>query len=155
MSRGAIKKIDELGRIVIPKDIRKSLSIKTNDSLEIGIVGNSINIEKNVSIKHYDDIVKYYANLFSKCNIKLLVTNREKIIYNNTDIDNIDIKGLINLSLIELIDKKKDYCTNCDIRPIIIDSNPEGLVLIFKSTCNELVGELFNILITYELDISC
>ena len=34
MNNGSIKKIDELGRIVIPKDIRKRLSIKKDDSLE-------------------------------------------------------------------------------------------------------------------------
>ena len=155
MSRGAIKKIDELGRIVIPKDIRKSLSIKTNDSLEIGIVGNSINIEKKISIKNYDEIVLYFSNLFSRCNIKLLVTNREQIIFNNTSIEDIDIKNMINLSLIELIDLKKNYCNDCDIRPIIIDSNPEGIVIIMDSKNNEIVGELFNILVTNELDISC
>lgn len=154
MSRGAIKKIDELGRIVIPKDIRKSLSIKTNDSLEIGIVGNSINIEKNVSIKNYDNSAMRYAELFSKCNIKLIVTNRDKILFNNTSINNLDVSNLINLSLLELIDKKKDICNNCDIRPIIIDSNPEGIIIICESNCNELAGELFNVLLTSELDIT-
>ena len=155
MSRGAIKKIDELGRIVIPKDIRKSLSIKTNDSLEIGIVGNSINIEKNISIKNYNILAIEYAQIFSRCNIKLIVTNREDIIFNNTDIDKVNVRELINLSLIELIDKKKNYCEDCDIRPIIIDSNPEGIVIIYRSSCNEIVGELFNALITTKLDITC
>lgn len=154
MSRGAIKKIDELGRIVIPKDIRKSLSIKTNDSLEIGIVGNAINIEKNKSIKSYDELAIKYANLFSKCNIKLVVTNRDNILFNNTNINNINVSELINLSLYELLEKKSNYCDNCDIRPIIIDSNPEGIVIICESSCNEIVGELFNIIITSELDIT-
>lgn len=154
MSCGAIKKIDELGRIVIPKDIRKSLSIKTNDSLEIGIVGNTISIEKNKSIKYYDELSVKYANLFSKCNVKLLVTNRDKILFNNTNIKNINVSKMINLSLYELIELKKDYCENCDIRPIIIDSNPEGIVLVSESSCNELVGELFNIILTSELDIT-
>lgn len=154
MSRGAIKKIDELGRIVIPKDIRKSLSIKTNDSLEIGIVGNAINIEKNKSIKSYDELAIKYANLFSKCNIKLVVTNRDNVLFNNTNINNINVSELINLSLYELLEKKSNYCDNCDIRPIIIDSNPEGIVIICESSCNEIVGELFNIIITSELDIT-
>ena len=154
MSRGAIKKIDELGRIVIPKDIRKSLSIKTNGSLEIGIVGNAINIEKNKSIKSYDELAIKYANLFSKCNIKLVVTNRDNILFNNTNINNINVSELINLSLYELLEKKSNYCDNCDIRPIIIDSNPEGIVIICESSCNEIVGELFNIIITSELDIT-
>ena len=153
MSHGVIKKIDELGRIVIPKDIRKSLSIKTNDSLEIGIIGNVINIEKNKSIKSYDELVKKYANLFSKCNIKLLVSNRDNILFNNTSID-VDVSKLINLSLYELLEKKKDICQKCDIRPIIIDSNVEGIVIICESSCNEIVGEIFNIIITSELDIT-
>ena len=124
-------------------------------SLEICVVGNTINIEKNTSITNYKEIAIYYAKLFSKCNIELLVTDREEIIYNNTNIPNIDVKGLINLSLYELIEKKKDYCSNCDIRPIIIDSVPEGIVIINKSSCNEIVGQLFNILVTTNLDISC
>lgn len=155
MSRGAIKKIDELGRIVIPKDIRKSLSIKTNDSLEVGIIGNSINIEKNVSIKNYDNLVRRYAEIFGRCGVKLLVTNREEIIFNNTNIKEIKVNELVNLSLYELIEKKKEFCDNCDIRPIIIDSNPEGIVIISESSSNLLIGELFNMIITNELDITC
>ena len=154
MSRGAIKKIDELGRIVIPKDIRKCLSIKTNDSLEIGIIGNAISIEKNKSIKSFDELAKKYANLFAKCNIKLIVTNRDQILFNNTDINNFNVSELINLSIYEILEKKSKYCSDCDIRPIIIDSNPEGIVLISKSSCNEIVGELFNIILTSELDIT-
>ena len=150
-----IKKIDELGRIVIPKSVRKSLSIKTNDSLNISIIGNTISLEKNVSIKTFDEEAINLAELFSKCNISLLVTNRDKVIFNNTSIDDIDVSSLIDLSLIELIDKKKDICINCDIRPIIIDSNSEGIVIVIKSNCNLLVGELFNMLLTSKLDISC
>ena len=55
---GQIKRIDELGRIVIPKDIRKRLSIRTNDSLEIGLDGDKIVLNKMVAIKEYNDYVK-------------------------------------------------------------------------------------------------
>ena len=154
MSKGTIKKIDELGRIVIPKYIRKSLSIKTNDSLEIGVNGNLIQIEKNVSIKNFNDEVKKLANIFSRCGVCMLVSNRDKVIFNNTDI-NINVSELIDLSLIELINKSKDICSNCDIRPIIIDSNTEGIVIVVRSNCNSLVGELFNSIITNNLDITC
>lgn len=155
MSNGNVKKIDDLGRIVIPRNIRKSLSIKKDDSLEIGIVGNSITISKAVSIKQYDDTVIKYANMFSNCSINLLVTNREKVLFNNTEIKDIEVSNLINLSLYELMNKKNDFCEDCDIRPIIIDSNPEGIVIISKSSCNEIAGELFNRIVTTELDISC
>ena len=152
---GSIKKIDELGRIVIPRSIRKSLSIKKDDSLEVSIVDNSIKISKAIAVKNYDDIVIKYAKMFSDCNINMLVTNREQIVYNNCDINNIDVLELINLSLYELLEKGKEICSGCDIRPIIIDSNIEGIVIIKESNCNEIVGELFNKIVTNELDITC
>ncbi|MBQ4061144.1 MAG: AbrB/MazE/SpoVT family DNA-binding domain-containing protein, partial [Bacilli bacterium] len=40
------RKIDELGRIVIPKEIRKSLKLNMGDSLEIYIEDNKISLRK-------------------------------------------------------------------------------------------------------------
>ena len=39
---GIIRKVDQLGRIVIPKEIRNSLSINIQDPLEIIQVGDEI-----------------------------------------------------------------------------------------------------------------
>ena len=39
---GIIRRIDELGRIVIPKEIRKNLRIKNGDNLEILVEGENI-----------------------------------------------------------------------------------------------------------------
>ena len=36
-STGIVKKIDNLGRIVLPKEIRRKLKIRENDELEIFI----------------------------------------------------------------------------------------------------------------------
>ena len=35
LDTGIIRRIDELGRVVIPKEIRKNLSIKAGDSIQI------------------------------------------------------------------------------------------------------------------------
>ena len=42
VSTGIIRRIDELGRIVIPKEIRKNLRIKNGDNLEILVDGDNI-----------------------------------------------------------------------------------------------------------------
>ena len=44
---GITRPVDELGRIVIPKEIRNSLKIKTKDLLEIHIEGDMIVLKKN------------------------------------------------------------------------------------------------------------
>ena len=48
-SKTRIKQIDELGRIVIPKDIRKNLSILPGDELEISLSGEDILIKKTLN----------------------------------------------------------------------------------------------------------
>ena len=45
-STGIIRKIDELGRFVIPMEMRNKLSISNNDSLEIYVEGTSIILKK-------------------------------------------------------------------------------------------------------------
>ena len=45
-STGIIRRIDELGRIVIPKEIRKKLEIEIKDPMEIYVDGHSITLKK-------------------------------------------------------------------------------------------------------------
>lgn len=153
---GQIKRIDELGRIVIPKDIRKRLSIKTNDTLEIGMDGDKIVLNKRIAIKEYNDYVRTLLTILTNYSgIKFLATNREDIIFNNTDIDGFEVKKYINMSLYEMDKVKDDICSGCDIRPVIIDSNVEGIIIVINSECNKEIGKIINILVTSKLDISC
>lgn len=153
---GQIKRIDELGRIVIPKDIRKRLSIKTNDTLEIGMDGDKIVLNKRIAIKEYNDYVKNLLTILTNYSgIKFLATNREDIIFNNTDIKGFEIKKYINMSLYEMDKVKDEICSGCDIRPVIIDSNVEGIIIVINSECNKEIGKIINILVTSKLDISC
>ena len=153
---GQIKRIDELGRIVIPKDIRKRLSIKTNDTLEIGMDGDKIVLNKRIAIKEYNNYVKTLLTILTNYSgIKFLATNREDIIFNNTDIEGFEVKKYINMSLYEMDKVKDDICSGCDIRPVIIDSNVEGIIIVINSECNKEIGKIINILVTSKLDISC
>lgn len=45
-STGIVRKVDELGRIVLPSELRKSLSIDVKDSLEIYTSGDSVILKK-------------------------------------------------------------------------------------------------------------
>lgn len=43
---GIVRNLDELGRIVIPKEIRKKLKIEQKDPIEVFIDGSSIVLKK-------------------------------------------------------------------------------------------------------------
>ena len=45
-STGIVRKVDELGRIVLPKELRRTLNIDPRDALEIYVDGNMIILKK-------------------------------------------------------------------------------------------------------------
>ena len=50
---GVIRKIDELGRIVVPKEIREKLEINNCDEVEISVKGKSIIIKKYFEVCNF------------------------------------------------------------------------------------------------------
>lgn len=59
-STGIVRKVDELGRIVLPSELRKNLDIKIKDSLEIYTSGDAVILKKYspscIFCGNYDDI---------------------------------------------------------------------------------------------------
>ncbi|MFP7487663.1 AbrB/MazE/SpoVT family DNA-binding domain-containing protein [Priestia filamentosa] len=45
-STGVVRKVDQLGRVVLPKELRKNLAIEKNDPLEIFVNENQIILRK-------------------------------------------------------------------------------------------------------------
>ena len=78
---GIIRRIDDLGRFVIPKELRKSLRIKNGDSLEIFVDGEDIVLKKYSPMESIDDAASKYVDSFNKV-IKhsVIVTDKDKVI---------------------------------------------------------------------------
>ena len=53
MSKGNLSKIDNLGRVVIPKSIRKALNIEHNDEISMYVEGESLVIKKGKQYFRY------------------------------------------------------------------------------------------------------
>ena len=47
-STGQVRKVDELGRIVLPKDIREAIDVKTGDSMEIYLDEKMVFLKKHL-----------------------------------------------------------------------------------------------------------
>ena len=58
MKTGIIRRIDDLGRIVIPKEIRRKLNIKEGDPLELSLDENKVIFELYIPICDYEDSIK-------------------------------------------------------------------------------------------------
>ena len=69
-STGIVRKIDELGRVVLPMELRNKLKIKEKDPIEIYVEGSSI-------------ILKKFENSCTFCgNTKNLISYKDKLICN-------------------------------------------------------------------------
>src|SRR5690554_5644722 len=79
---GVVRRIDDLGRIVIPKEIRKSLRIREGDSLEIYTDGSdSIILKKYSHVENINNfIIQYVEAVYSSSKRDIIVTDTERII---------------------------------------------------------------------------
>jgi len=80
MNETIIKKVDDLGRIVIPKEMRDALNINTGDEMCIQLNGDEITCRTHKSIK-LNELVNTYIN--SICYVTggvVVVTDCNKVI---------------------------------------------------------------------------
>lgn len=78
---GLVRRIDELGRIVIPKEIRSILSLQENDPLEISIVNRGVYMEKYQTLRTLDVLCEQYLSALSKtCSVACTICSTEHVI---------------------------------------------------------------------------
>lgn len=78
---GIIRRIDDLGRIVIPKELRRSLRIKNGESLEIFVDNQDIVLKKYSPLESIEEAAFKYVESFNKViNHSVVVTDKDKVI---------------------------------------------------------------------------
>lgn len=65
-STGIVRKVDELGRIVLPSELRKILNINVKDSMEIYVSGDSIILKKYIPACIFCDNAENITNFKGK-----------------------------------------------------------------------------------------
>ena len=104
---GITRKIDELGRIVIPKEIRRNLGIRDGESLEIFTDEDSIILKKHSQMEKFEDLGAKLGEIIKAIfKVDVIITDREKVIVATNDKDLINKK--INNDLIYLIDNREE-----------------------------------------------
>lgn len=140
-----IRRIDELGRIVIPKDIRKKLHIKDNEPLEIFIESGEIRIKKYSSLPDVIDYIKYLIDIGNRITgHSFIVTDREKVVA-STDktFETLPIGDYLeNIVLTSQDEKNKDIdfrlgianiSGKANVYPLIVDNDRTGLIIEYSN----------------------
>ena len=73
-STGVVRKVDELGRVVLPVELRRNLNIEVRDPLEIFIDTDRIILKKyepaDIFTGEMDDLIEYRGKKVSVNSIK-------------------------------------------------------------------------------------
>ena len=79
---GIVRRIDDLGRVVIPKEIRRTLRIRVGDPLEIFVDRDGEVIFKKYSpIGELNDFATQYAEtLYKTCDLSVVICDRDSVI---------------------------------------------------------------------------
>lgn len=148
---GIVRRIDDLGRVVIPKEIRRTLRIREGDPLEIFVDRDGEVILKKYSpISELSDFAKEYAEaLYDSLGNPVLICDRDTYIavaggskkdYLNKNISELVEKTmedrsstLVNQqSAVSLVEGNEEPVSAYTIGPIIANGDPIGGVIIFS-----------------------
>lgn len=153
---GIIRRIDELGRIVIPKEIRRNLRIKEGENIEILVDNENIVLKKYSIIKNLNDFAQNMADaIHSFINHSVIITDNDTILAVSGPLKKELLGKVIGSDLEnklarreEMLEKHKKNlkiteedleCTYA-VSPIIINGDTIGLVMIVSK--DEPVDEI-------------
>ncbi len=146
---GVVRRIDDLGRIVIPKEIRRNLRIRDGESLEIFVDGNNIVLKKFSILRNVDEYASNLVDsLYSLVKKSVVITDSDSIIAcsnNVRELLNKSISDSMNAcikrreSILEKYEKKlvitDDFSIDCKyvINSVVANGDSVGLVIIFDN----------------------
>jgi len=100
---GVVRRIDELGRIVIPKEIRKTLRVRDGESLEFFLDKDNIVLKKYSLMEDLGEFYKKYIDAINtEINKDIIITDRDKIVAASTNIR----KKYINKNISHKLEEK-------------------------------------------------
>ena len=159
---GIIRRIDELGRIVIPKEIRKKLKINEGENIEIYIdEEEKIILKKYSNIKSIKDFVQtFIESIYTSYKYNIVITDTDKVIavvgndkknVINKEISNDlikcikDRKTIINKNLLKITEEIQIECYY-NIGLINVNGDINGLIIFYSDTeIQEKDNKLFTI----------
>lgn len=154
---GVIRRIDNLGRIVIPKEIRKNLRIKNSENLEIFVTENdSIILKKYNHLDKLQDIAEELTQaIYNITKKNIYITSNQKIISSNKKEY---IKEDISTELSKIIEKRKEIITEgilltekkklenkTLINPLIVNGDIVGSIILEAQNINDIDKHLIKL----------
>lgn len=139
---GVIRRIDDLGRIVIPKEIRRTLKLREGDPMELFVEEGCVVFKKYPTMTLFlDDAKKYCKELSKALGMQCIITDRDQVVANSSKIE-IDVQSILESIITDTIDgrtglvnfKPKDSPVIVTAVPIAADSEIIGTIIVTQKS---------------------
>ena len=161
MNTGMVRKIDELGRLVIPKEIRNSLHIKNGEDVSIFIKEDMIVLKKSEKMLSINDAIQKLIDSLKKItNDIIIVSDRDKVIcstdknFLNENIDERVINAIDERKILDGINfkvGKKVIEGKFYMSPVIVETDALGSVIILSNDKSIILNNVINVIISMKL----
>lgn len=159
VTTGIVRKIDNLGRIVLPKELRYSLSVNAGDDFEILVDGDKIVLKRYSKInENKDKIIKLLNNVNNNISFKILLIENNKFINSDILISD-ELKQLVyerrilkNEKIINMV-LKNDL--NNMIYPVIMNSDLICTLVAYGRENNDYMETILKIVSALIKDSIC
>ncbi len=127
---GIVRRIDDLGRVVIPKEIRRTMRIREGDPLEIYTASDGEVIFKKYSpIGELSEFASQYTDVLNRAtNLPVIITDRDHVIAASGMPKKDAMDKRISSELEEIIENRENYVAAPDIKALypLKDSDREA-----------------------------
>ena len=154
---GIVRRIDDLGRIVIPKEIRKNLRIKEGDNLEVFVKNEEVILKKYSMMNKINDLAQELTDaIYTFMKHSIFITDTDSVVAASGPLK----KKFLNKNISEFITesikrrdkmiqnhfKELEFVTNEKIEcsyvmsTILVNGEATGMILIISE--DEKLGEI-------------
>ena len=111
---GMVRRVDELGRIVIPKEIRKTLKIKEGEPLEIYVEKDNLLLKKYSKVGSSTEIAESVVTALTEITEKsVLVTDTENVVASSGKLKSLNGEKISDEAY-KIITQKKSFAVNVE-----------------------------------------
>lgn len=144
-STGIVRRIDDLGRVVIPKDIRRHLNICDGDPLEVYVDKGMVIYKKYSPLKQIDDIADDFAHVLkNNLNRPVIITDKDYIVATSWVSKREYLGQLISNEAQNIINNRQPYYFSGKNNIIkILNDKEKGILILHPVLSNgDIVGAI-------------
>ena len=139
-NQGIIRKIDSLGRIVIPKEIRNALKFRNDTDIEILVKDDFVILKKKNDINIDCTLEKIIISFSKAFHVNILFTSYDKVLFFHLIDNNILLKDELEDDIVNAIANRENKIIITDrllsnakkfvIIPILVNGDIKGSIII-------------------------